>query len=185
MEEFFSARRPSSSAEVRELVIHDIKEVEGVRQQEEQEDKRDEEEGEVEEITHREDDYGMNEDSNLSRLEPDSVRASNKEDSPRTTTLTDNKRETTKTKDLQCMKTHALASTTLTCSPSVSGHFTHCWDFRSVLHVVNSIVVASHCENGSFEVLSLHKATCFDRTNVQFECPGNRKTFLTWLRKHQ
>ena len=27
------------------------------------------------------------------------------------------------------MKTHALASTTLTltCSPSVSGHFTHCW----------------------------------------------------------
>ena len=34
---------PSSSAEVRGLVIHDIKEVEGVRQQEEQEDKRDEE----------------------------------------------------------------------------------------------------------------------------------------------
>ena len=42
MEEFFSARVPSSSAEVRGLVIHDIKEVEGVRQQEEQEDKRDE-----------------------------------------------------------------------------------------------------------------------------------------------
>ena len=46
----------SSSAEVRGVVIHDIKE--GVRQQEEQEDKRDEEEreevnGEVEEITHR------------------------------------------------------------------------------------------------------------------------------------
>ena len=44
------------------------------------------------------------------------------------------KRETTRTKDLQCMKTHALASTTstltLTCSPSVSSHFTHCW----VLH---------------------------------------------------
>ena len=39
------------------------------------------------------------------------------------------KNKTTKTKDLQCMKTHALASTTLTltCSPSVSGHFTHCW----------------------------------------------------------
>ena len=35
-----------------------------------------------------EDDYGMNEDSNLSH----SVRASNKEDSPRTTTLTDNKK---------------------------------------------------------------------------------------------
>ena len=36
-----------------------------------------------------EDDYGVNEDSNLSH----SVRASNKEDSQRTTTLTDNKRE--------------------------------------------------------------------------------------------
>ena len=39
--EFFLARGPSSSAEVRGLVIHDIKEVEGVKQQEEQEDKRD------------------------------------------------------------------------------------------------------------------------------------------------
>ena len=38
------------------------------------------------------DDRGMNGDSNLSRLEPDSVRASNKEDSQRTTTLTDNKK---------------------------------------------------------------------------------------------
>ena len=40
------------------VVVHDIKEVEGVRQQEEQEDKGDEEigsevNGEVEEITHR------------------------------------------------------------------------------------------------------------------------------------
>ena len=35
-----------------------------------------------------EDDYGMNGDSNLSH----SVRASNKEDSQRTTTLTDNKK---------------------------------------------------------------------------------------------
>ena len=51
----FSARVPRSSAEVRGLVMHDNKEVEGVRQREEQEDKRDEEEGdevngEVEEI---------------------------------------------------------------------------------------------------------------------------------------
>ena len=58
MEEIFSARVPSSSAEVRVVSVHDIKEVDGVRQQEEQEDKRDEEEGdevngEVEEITHR------------------------------------------------------------------------------------------------------------------------------------
>ena len=36
-----------------------------------------------------EDDYGVNEDSNLSH----SVRASNKEDSQRTTTLTNNKKE--------------------------------------------------------------------------------------------
>ena len=47
------AKEPSSSAEVRALVIHDIKEVEGVRQQEEQEDKRAEVNGEVEEVTHR------------------------------------------------------------------------------------------------------------------------------------
>ena len=40
------------------------------------------------------------------------------------------------------MMTHALASTTLTSFPSVSGHFTHCWDFRSALRVTNSIVVA-------------------------------------------
>ena len=36
---------PSSSAEVRVVVIHDIKEVEGERQQEEQENKRGEEIG--------------------------------------------------------------------------------------------------------------------------------------------
>ena len=52
------AKGPTSSAEVRGLVIHDIKEVEGVRQQEEQEDKRAEEighevNGEVEEVIHR------------------------------------------------------------------------------------------------------------------------------------
>ena len=58
VEEFFLARGSSSSAEVRGLVIQDIKEVEGVRRQEEQEDKRDEEtrdeaNGEVEEVTQR------------------------------------------------------------------------------------------------------------------------------------
>ena len=53
--------------------------------------------------------------------------------------------------------------------PKCSGHFTHCWGSRSVLRVVNSILVAvptysflictriafkdSHFENGSFEVL--------------------------------
>ena len=85
----------------------------------------------------REDDYGVNEDSNLSH----GVRACNKEDSQRTTTQTDKKKkETSKTKDLQCMKTRALASTTLTCSPSLSGHYIV--GFRSVLRVVKSIVVA-------------------------------------------
>ena len=69
----------------------------------------------------------------------------NKEDSQGTMTLTDNKKERQrKTKDLQCMMAHALASTTLTLtsSPSVSGHFTHCWAFRSAVRVNNSIVVA-------------------------------------------
>ena len=40
------------------------------------------------------------------------------------------------------MMADALASTTLTDFPSVSGHFTYCWGFRSVLRVNNSIVVA-------------------------------------------
>ena len=55
VEEFFLAKGPSSSAEVRGPVIHDIKEVECVRQQEAQEDKRDEEirnkvNGKIEEV---------------------------------------------------------------------------------------------------------------------------------------
>ena len=55
MEELFSARVPKSSAEVRRVFIHDIKEDEGVGQQEQQSDERDDEEGsevkrEVEEI---------------------------------------------------------------------------------------------------------------------------------------
>ena len=67
----------------------------------------------------------------------------NKENSQRTMTPTDNKEERLrKTKDLPCMMTHALASTTLTDFPSVSGHFTRCWDFRSALRVANSIIVA-------------------------------------------
>ena len=66
-----------------------------------------------------------------------------KENSQRTMTLTDNKEERLrKTKDLQFMMAHALASTTLTDFPSVSGHFTRCWDFRSALRVTISIDVA-------------------------------------------
>ena len=132
----------SSSAEVRGLVIHDIKEVEGVKQQEEQEDKRDEEiedevNAEVEEVTQRAHEtwvWRLGEWRHKLDLEPNSVRASRQSKDNDTNWQ---QKETTKKKDLQCMKTHALAITTLTSSPSVSGHFTHCWDFRSVLHVVN------------------------------------------------
>ena len=49
----------------------------------------------------------------------------------RTTTKNRDSEDPMKTKDLQCTKTQALASTTstltLTCSPSVLRHFTHCW----------------------------------------------------------
>ena len=66
---------------------------------------------------------------------------------------------------------------TLTGSPSVSGHFHTLLGFALVLHVINSFVAVliysiftctripcrySHCENGSFEVLSLQ------RTNIHF-----------------
>ena len=71
-----------------------------------------------------EDDYGVNEDSNLSH----SVRASIKEDSQRTTTLTDNKKERLRKQRIfnawRLMHWHQQR---FTCSPSVSGHFTHCW----------------------------------------------------------
>ena len=55
LEESSSARVPRSSAEVRRVFIHDVKEVEGVGQQEQQGDMRDDEKGdevkgEVEEI---------------------------------------------------------------------------------------------------------------------------------------
>ena len=110
-----------------------------------------------------EDDHGMIGDSNLSQTVCVHL---NKEHSQGTMTLTDNKEERLqKTKDLQCMMPHALASTTLTDFPSVSGHFTHCWAFPSALCVIKSIVVTvpkfiqfltctripcrdSHCENG-------------------------------------
>ena len=60
----------------------------------------------------------------------------NKEDSQRTMTLTDNREERLRKRRIYnaWRLMHALASTTstltLTCSPSVSSHFTHCW----VLH---------------------------------------------------
>ena len=72
------------------------------------------------------------------------------------------------------MMTHALESTTLTDFQSVSGHFTHCWEFRSALRAANSIVLAVPIysisdlyanslnrftlRKWSCEVLSLHNA---------------------------
>ena len=86
-----------------------------------------------------EDDHGMNGDSNLSH----SVRASEQRKQSRDddTNLQQRRERLRKRKDLQCMMPHALASTTLTDFPSVSSHFTRCWDFRSALRVTNSIVV--------------------------------------------
>ena len=91
----------------------------------------------------------------------------NKENSQGTMTLTDNKEERLrKTKDLQCMMAHALASTTvLTDFPSVSGHFTHllclslctschkfncchCTKFIQFLTCTRIPCRDSHCENG-------------------------------------
>ena len=77
VEESFSAKVPRSSAEVRRVFIHDIKEVEDVGHKEQQGDKRDDKErDEVEEKSKKseatlrvrmkhEDDHGTNGDSNL------------------------------------------------------------------------------------------------------------------------
>ena len=95
-----------------------------------------------------EDDHGMNGDSNLNQTVCVHL---NKENSQGTMTPADNKEERLrKTKDLQCMMTHALASTTLTDFPSVSDHFTRCWDFRSVPFLTCTRILCreSHCENG-------------------------------------
>ena len=111
-----------------------------------------------------EDDHGMNGESNLSQTVCVHL---NKENSQGTMTLTDNKEERLqKTKDLQCMMPHALASTTLTDFPSVSGHFTHCWSFRSALRVTNSIVVTvpiysiSDLYANSLQRFTLRKWSC-------------------------
>ena len=85
-----------------------------------------------------EDDYGVNEDSNLSH----SMRASHKEDSQRTTTLTDNKKERLRKRRIfnawRLMHWHQLRSHV----PQVFRVTSHIVGFRSVLRVVNSIVVA-------------------------------------------
>ena len=117
-----------------------------------------------------EDDCGMNEDSNLSH----SVRASNKEDSQRTTTLTDNKK-----------RDYENEGSSMHNGPCIGIIYAHRFPkcFRSLSHIVGIFAVYvvssiqllslyqfnqfltctripcrdSHCENGSLEVLSLHK----------------------------
>ena len=85
-----------------------------------------------------EDEYGINEDSNLSQ----SVRASNKEDSQRTTTLTDNKKERQRKWRIfnawRLMHWHQLRSHVHQVFQVIS----HIVGMRSVIRVVNSIVVA-------------------------------------------
>ena len=80
----------------------------------------------------------MNEDAKLSH----SARASNKEDSQRTTTLTDNKKERLRKRRIfnarRLMHWHQLRSHV----PKVFHVTSHIVGFRSVLRVVNSIVVA-------------------------------------------
>ena len=85
-----------------------------------------------------EDDYGMDEDPNLSH----SVRMSKQGKQSKNNDTKSKKERLRKTKDFQCMMAHALAWTTLTDCPNVSGHSTHCWAFRSALRVTNSNVVA-------------------------------------------
>ena len=119
-----------------------------------------------------EDDYGMNEDSNLSQ----SVRASIKEDSQRTTTLTDNKKRDYENEGSSMHEDSCTGINFASHVPQVFQVTSHIVGFRSVLHVVDSIVVAvtiysiltctripcrdSHCENGSFEMLSSHTVGC-------------------------
>ena len=96
----FSARVPRSSAEVRRVFIHDIKEDEVDGQKEEQVTREKMRKWKCMEMSKRleatltvrmnhEDDHGMNGDSNLSQTVCVHL---NKENSQGTTTLTDNKK---------------------------------------------------------------------------------------------
>ena len=110
---------------------------------------------------------------NLSRLEPDSVRASTKEDSQRTTTLTDNKNK----RDYENKRSSMHEDSCI--GINYAHIFTKCFTslhtlLGFALYSVSSIQICrcthlfnflnctripcrdSHCENVSFEVLSLH-----------------------------
>ena len=105
-----------------------------------------------------EDDHGMNEESNLSQTMCVHL---NKENGQGTMTLTDNKEERLqKTKDLQCMMPHALASTTLT-------EFPKC--FRSLHTLLGFTLCTSchqfnccHCTNQFIQFLTCTRIPCRD-----------------------
>ena len=150
-----------TSAEVRGLVIHDIKEAEGARQQEQKGDKRDEEIRGWSEWRGRRGHSKCAWNTSMTMVwmktqtwswAVQCARIYQGRHSKDNDTKWQQK-ETTKTKDLQCMMTHALASTTLTERSHV----------LQVLQVTSNIVGFcsvlrrdSHCGNASFEVLSLH-----------------------------
>ena len=109
-----------------------------------------------------EDDYVINGDSNLSQTVCVHLNNLNNQG---TMTLTDNKEERLrKTKDLQCMMTHALASTTLTDFPSVQVtshvvgifalHFVSPIQMLSLYQFIQFLTCTripctdSHCEDG-------------------------------------
>ena len=97
---------------------------------------------------------------------------SNKEDSQRMKTLTDNKkRETTKTKDLQCMMAHAVASTTLTDSQvfQVTSHIVGIFTLyfvSSIQFVAVPIYSISDLYANSLYSFTLRKRSC-DELSLQ------------------
>ena len=91
----------------------------------------------------------------------------NKEDSQGTMTLTDNKEERLQKNDGSSM--HYVSCIGINYAhrfPSVSCHFTHCWDFHSALRVNKPIVVAvpiysiSDLYANSLKSFTLRKRSC-------------------------
>ena len=129
-------------------------------------------------------DDGVNEDSNLSRLEPNSVRASNKEDNQRTTTLTDNKKRDYENEGSSMHEDSCIginyAHMFPKCFRSLHTSLGFALCFVSSILILVAVTIYSiltsaripcrdsHCENGSFEVLSLHTpSVAADRRQLQ------------------
>ena len=117
-------------------------------------------------------DDGANEDTNSSRLEPNSVRASIKEDSQRTTTLTDNRKRDYENEGSAMHEDSCIginyAHMFSKCFRSLHTLLGFALYFMSPIEIIVAVTMYSilactripcgdsHCENGSFEVLSLH-----------------------------